>query len=204
MEHSWHADDAVAAFAHELRTPLTSIHMAIALARESDGTLALEAELAGLLRASLDALDGMADGLQEWSRLRRGKVRPGAGPVALPRALELARAGAPGLALSTDVPAVAVACDSEQLGRALAWLLAAVDRGGDGSGEVSVRPAEAGEGACGLVVRSGRPGGAARAIDSTCGFAFFCSLELLAAMRVAASWERAEGYFAVSLVLPLA
>ena len=68
--------EAMGAFAHEVRTPLTSIRMVMELARRqsSEGQLMLDAELAEMLSSAVDDLLGLADDLQEGSRLERGKL----------------------------------------------------------------------------------------------------------------------------------
>jgi len=58
--------EAMGAFAHEVRTPLTSIRMVLELARRegTNGELVLDGELAGMLDASVDDLQQLADDLQ--------------------------------------------------------------------------------------------------------------------------------------------
>jgi hypothetical protein len=99
-------------------------------------------------------------------------------------------------------PAVSGPWDPDRLPRALAGLLLAADRAGEGSGTVrttwSVEPA-----AVHGVFESGQDGGVPRAADADAGFVYYSGSALLRAMRGEADLLRTDRWCAVSISLPL-
>ncbi|HMO96258.1 MAG TPA: histidine kinase dimerization/phospho-acceptor domain-containing protein, partial [Tepidiformaceae bacterium] len=159
--------EAMGAFAHEVRTPLTSIKMVMELARRQsrDGEFILDAELAEMLRTSVEDLQELADDLQEASRLERGRLVLAMGPCDLGAAVDAARdmmVNGPQLA-GTSPHGVEGPWDARRLVRALAGFAQAANRIGDGSGAVRFDWEELPE-SVSLVFGSGSPGGEPRAI----------------------------------------
>ncbi len=198
--------ELLGAFAHEIRTPLTSIKMVMELARrQADGDrLALDVELAEMLRTSVDDLQALADDLQETSRLERGRLTLGTGPCDLGAAIAAARElldGQPELVVghagSGEGP-----WDAPRLVRAIAGLGQSANRLGDGSGRVQLDWEFGGDGAV-LKFRSGEPGGAPRTIGADAGFSFFRSRQLVLAMGGSVHSARAERYATFVVALPL-
>lgn len=198
--------EAMGAFAHEIRTPLTSIRMVIELARrgaDADGTLRLDEELAEMLLASVNDLQELAEELQELSRLERGKVALSSGPCELAAAVAAAGellGGMPGLR-SGPVPVVEGRWDAGRLVRAIAGLARAVNRMGDGSGQVELVAKELGSEVA-LELASGRPGGEARPLAADAGFSFFRARQLVVAMGGSVHCERRERFARVGVILP--
>lgn len=197
--------EAMGAFAHEVRTPLTSIRMVLELARRegTNGELVLDGELAGMLDASVDDLQQLADDLQEASRLERGRLVLNAGPCDLAAAVAAARELLPrDLELAGDVPeGIEGPWDIARLVRALAGFTVAANRGGNGSGNVTLAVEEGVE-TVRVTVTSGEAAGEARLIAADCGFSFFRSRLFVTAMGGAVDYDRRERYLSISLALP--
>ena len=182
------------AFAHEVRTPLTSIKMVMELARRqsSEGELLLDSELAEMLKTSVEDLQGLADDLQETSRLERGKVNLSPGPCDLALAIEAAREMVGPIELNgIPEPGLEGPWDAARLVRALAGFTVSANRIGDGSGKVRLE-AHRSEGAAELIFTSGQPGGAERQIAADAGFAFFRSRQLVLAIGGSVHCQRAR------------
>jgi len=200
--------EALGAFAHEVRTPLTAIRMVLELASRdgATGALVLDRELASMLSASLDDLQGLADDLQETSRIERGKVALIGGQCNLREAYiaatePLMRAH---IALAGEAPpSVMGPWDLRYLTRAIAGFADTANRSGAGSGEVQFESSLE-EGAVRLTFASGTPGGAPKAIASDAGFSFFRARQFVLAMGGRVEWDRAEHYLSVNATLPLA
>ena len=199
--------EAMGAFAHEVRTPLTSIKMVMELARRQsrDGEFILDAELADMLRTSVDDLQELADDLQEASRLERGKVVLAQGPCDLGAAVDAARDMMPqGPELAGTSPyGIEGPWDARRLVRAIAGFAQAANRIGDGSGSVRFDWEDAGS-ALRLSFASGKPGGESRPIAADAGFSFFRSRQLVVAMGGSVHCNRAERYVEFVIDLPLA
>ncbi|MEO8541303.1 MAG: HAMP domain-containing sensor histidine kinase [bacterium] len=197
--------EAMGAFAHEVRTPLTSIKMVMELARRqsNEGELLLDAELADMLRSSVEDLQSLADDLQEASRLERGKVSLSPGPCEIGAAVEAARDLLRSIEIAgTFDDGLEGPWDAARLVRAIAGFTESANRIGDGSGIVRLE-AESDADSVALVFSSGQPGRAARAIAADAGFAFFRSRQLVLAMGGSVHCERAERYATFRVVLPL-
>lgn len=198
--------EAMGAFSHEIRTPLTSIRMVIELARReaSGDSIVLDAELAAMLNTSVDDLQGLADDLQEASRVERGRVLMSRGPCDL-----RAACGAAGDLLAPRIrlaghmpPAIEGPWDAPHLVRAIAGFAESANRAGDGTGSVRFRTAI--EPRCvRLEFESGTPGGEPRRIAADAGFSFFRSRMFILAMGGQLSWQRSERYFSITADLPL-
>ncbi len=198
--------EALGAFAHEIRTPLTSIRMVLELAARlgTDGKNVLDAELAAMLDASVDDLERLADELQEFSRLERGRMVLSGGPSELGVAVETARAlVAPDLALEgASLPDGLVGSwDAGHLARAIASFGHAANRMGSGSGSVGLAMAET-PGGVELRFESGRAGGPERAIGVDAGFSFFWSWQCILAMGGSVGCLRSERYVEITVGLP--
>lgn len=199
--------EAMGAFAHEVRTPLTSIKMVMELARRQsrDGEFVLDAELAEMLRTSVDDLQELADDLQEASRLERGKLVLAQGPCDLGAAVDAAReimTHGPELA-GTSPHGIEGPWDARRLVRAIAGFAQAANRIGDGSGTVRFDWEDA-EDTLRLTFGSGKPGGEPRQIAADAGFSFFRSRQLVVAMGGSVHCNRAERYIEFIVELPLA
>lgn len=197
--------EAMGAFAHEVRTPLTSIKMVMELARRQsgEGELLLDAELAEMLKSSVEDLQQLADDLQETSRLERGKIVLSAGPCDLSAAVDAAREMLRSIDLSgIPEPGLEGPWDAAHLVRALAGFTEAANRIGDGSGAVRLEAHRAGNRAE-LIFTSGRPGGENRPIAADAGFAFFRSRQLVLAMGGSVHCQRAERFATFRVALPL-
>jgi len=197
--------EAMGAFAHEVRTPLTSIRMVLELARRegSGGDLVLDAELAGMLDASVDDLQHLADDLQEASRLERGRLVLNAGPCELALAVDAARD-----LLSRDLelkgavpPGIEGPWDIARLVRAIAGFTIAANRGGNGSGTVALG-VEEGVRSVRMTFTSGEPAGEAKPVAADCGFGFFRSRLFVIAMGGAVECDRRERYLSLAVTLP--
>jgi signal transduction histidine kinase len=198
--------EAMGAFAHEVRTPLTSIKMVMELARRQskDGEFVLDAELAEMLRASVEDLQELADDLQEASRLERGRLVLATGPCDLGAAVDAARemlTQGPELA-GTSPHGVEGPWDARRLVRAIAGFAQAANRIGDGSGSVRFDWEES-AGMVTLTFASGKRGGEPRAIAADAGFSFFRSRQLVVAMGGSVHCNRAERYVEFNIDLPL-
>jgi signal transduction histidine kinase len=197
--------EAMGAFAHEVRTPLTSIKMVMELARrQSDhGQLQLDAELAEMLKSSVEDLQQLADDLQETSRLERGKVSLSTGPSDLGAAIEAAKE------LITPLTIVMVGdadvegpWDAARLVRAIAGFAQSANRIGDGSGTVRLE-VRCEEQAAQLGFISGTSAGQPRPIAADAGFSFFRSRQLVLAMGGSVHCQRAERFATFAVALPL-
>ena len=198
--------EAMGAFAHEVRTPLTSIRMVMELARRQseEGQLVLDAELAGMLRSSVDDLQQLADDLQEASRMERGRVPISHGPCDLGAALEAAR----GL-MGRDIKLVGPLPESVQgpwdvprLVRAIAGFATAANRIGNGAGEVRFNH-QAMPSAIRLCFESGTPGPETKPVSADAGFAFFRSRQLIVAMGGDVICTCGERYVKIVAELPM-
>lgn len=197
--------EAMGAFAHEVRTPLTSIKMVMELARrQSTGQeLLLDAELAEMLRTSIDDLQSLADDLQETSRLERGRVSLSTGPCDLAVAVDAARDLLRGIDIVGSVaPGIEGPWDAARLVRAIAGFTDSANRIGNGSGVVTLEVAPRGSG-IELCFCSGEPGGAERPIAADAGFSFFRSRQLVLAMGGSVHCQRAERFATFFVALPL-
>lgn len=197
--------EAMGAFAHEVRTPLTSIKMVMELARRqsSAGELLLDAELAEMLRASVEDLQDLADELQETSRLERGKVNLSMGPCDLSAAVDAAREMLGPIQLTgIPEPGIEGPWDAARLVRALAGFATAANRIGDGSGIVHLEALRSGAVAC-LSFTSGRVAGPERPIAADAGFSFFRARQLVLAMGGSVHCRRAERFATFRVALPL-
>lgn len=198
--------ESLGAFAHEIRTPLTSIKMVMELARRQaqDGQLILDAELADMLRVSVEDLQSLADDLQETSRLERGRLTLATGPCDLGSAIAAAQElldGHPELAVESE-ETLQGPWDAPRLVRTIAGFAQSANRLGDGSGLVRLE-SEAGSEAVVLRFTSGEPGGDARAIGADAGFSFFRARQLVLAMAGSVHSARAERYATFTVALPL-
>lgn len=198
--------EAMGAFAHEVRTPLTSIRMVMELARRqsSEGQLMLDAELAEMLSSAVDDLQGLADDLQEGSRLERGKLPLSQGPCDLRAAIDAARTilQKEHIELEGRCPAaIDGPWDAPRLVRAIAGFAESTNRIGDGSGAVRFSCTREPLKVC-LQFASGQPGRDARLIAADAGFAFFHSRQLVLAMGGSVHCDRAERYATITVALP--
>ncbi len=198
--------EAIGAFAHEVRTPLTSIKMVMELARRQakDGELVLDAELAEMLRTSVEDLQDLADDLQEASRLERGRVVLAIGPCDLGAAVEAAREmliNGPQLS-GTSPHGIEGPWDARRLVRAISGFAQCANRIGDGSGAVRFDWEEAGD-FVRLTFASGRPGGQPKEIAADAGFSFFRSRQLVVAMGGSVHCNRADRFVELNVELPL-
>lgn len=198
--------ESLGAFAHEIRTPLTSIKMVMELARRQakDGQLVLDAELADMLRTSVEDLQSLADDLQETSRLERGRLTLATGPCDLGTAIAAAQElldGHPELAVESE-RTVEGPWDAPRLVRAIAGFAQSANRLGDGSGLVGLEWELGGEAAV-LKFSSGAAGGDPRTIGADAGFSFFRARQLVLAMGGSVHSARAERYAAFTVALPL-
>jgi signal transduction histidine kinase len=197
--------EAMGAFAHEVRTPLTSIKMVMELARRqsAEGELLLDAELAEMLRTSVEDLQDLADDLQETSRLERGKVGLSRGPCDLSSAISAAGELLQSIQIEqTTAPSIEGPWDAARLVRAIAGFTQSANRIGDGSGAVrlDVRThAHAAE----LTFTSGTRAGAERPIAADAGFSFFRSRQLVLAMGGSVHCQRADRFATFRVALPL-
>lgn len=197
--------EAMGAFAHEVRTPLTSIKMVMELARRqsAEGELLLDAELAEMLKSSVEDLQQLADDLQETSRLERGKVALSTGPCDLAAAIDAARDLLGSINLNgIPEPGIEGPWDAARLVRAVAGFAQSANRIGDGSGVVqveAVRNHQAAE----LTFTSGKPSGVERPIAADAGFSFFRSRQLVLAMGGSVHCRRAERFATIRVALPL-
>lgn len=204
-EEELYRREAMGAFAHEVRTPLTSIRMVLELARRegANGELVLDAELAGMLDASVDDLQTLADDLQEASRLERGRLVLNSGPCELASAIEAARDLLPrDIEIAGDIPpGIEGPWDIARLVRAIAGFTVAANRGGNGSGMVAAT-VEDGPAGARLCLASGSPGGDSKPIAADCGFSFFRSRLFVVAMGGQVEYDRRERYLAITATLP--
>jgi signal transduction histidine kinase len=197
--------EAMGAFAHEVRTPLTSIKMVMELARRqsSEGQLLLDAELATMLKSSVEDLQQLADDLQETSRLERGKVNLATGPCDLAAAVDAAREMVSPLELNgIPEPGLGGPWDSARLVRALAGFTQSANRIGDGSGAVRLEAHREGRFAE-LTFTSGKVAGDSKAIAADAGFSFFRSRQLVLAMGGSVHCQRADRFATFRVALPL-
>lgn len=200
--------EAMGAFAHEVRTPLTSIKMVMELARRQarDGEFVLDAELADMLRTSVDDLQELADDLQETARLERGKLVLAPGPcdlgVAVDAARDIMRDG-PELA-GTSPHGLEGPWDAGRLVRAIAGFAESANRIGDGSGVVRFDWEELPI-AVTLTFASGKYfESEPKTIGADAGFSFFRSRQLVVAMGGSVHCKRAERYVEFRIELPKA
>ena len=198
--------EALGAFAHEIRTPLTSIRMVIELAKRlgAGGLPVLDEELGAMLDASVDGLERLADDLQEFSRLERGRIALSGGVCELAAAVETARElAAPDLKFvgKGGPPGLIGPWDAGRLVRAIAGFAQAANRIGDGSGTVDLGWEGTAAGAA-LRVASGSPGGTERPIGADAGFAFFRSRQYVLAMGGTVDCRRAERFVEIRVGLP--
>jgi signal transduction histidine kinase len=199
--------EALGAFAHEIRTPLTSIRMVIELARRqaSEGEMLLDAELAGMLDASVNDLQSLADDLQEASRLERGKIVLSRGPCELAAAIEAARELLPPSLSIAGIAPVGIEgpWDAPHLVRVIAGVADACNRAGDGGGTVRFDTSLGADGLQ-LCFASGEPGSDEKPIAADAGFSFFRSRQFVIAMGGTVAWERSERFMRVTVTLPMA
>lgn len=197
--------EAMGAFAHEVRTPLTSIKMVMELARRqsAEGELLLDAELAEMLKSSVEDLQQLADDLQETSRLERGKVALSTGPCDLAAAIDAARDLLGSINLNgIPEPGIEGPWDAARLVRAVAGFAQSANRIGDGSGAVQVEAVRNHQTAE-LTFTSGKPSGVERPIAADAGFSFFRSRQLVLAMGGSVHCRRAERFATIRVALPL-
>ena len=197
--------EAMGAFAHEVRTPLTSIKMVMELARRQshEGELLLDAELAEMLRTSVDDLQALADDLQETSRLERGKVSLSTGPCDLGAAVEAARDMLRGIEIIGEVDAaIEGPWDAARLVRAIAGFSESANRIGNGYGAVRL-VVNMDRDRVELEFTSGEPGKQDRPIAADAGFSFFRSRQLVLAMGGSVHCQRAERFATFRVALPL-
>ncbi len=204
-EHELYRREAMGAFAHEVRTPLTSIKMVMELAKRQsqEGELLLDAELADMLRTSVDDLQSLADDLQETSRLERGRISLSTGPCNLAAAIEASRELLRNIEIAASVEAdLHGPWDAARLVRAIAGFSESANRIGNGSGVVNLAVTPAAN-CIELVFTSGKQGGAERAIAADAGFSFFRSRQLVLAMGGSVHCQRAERFATFRVALPL-
>lgn len=198
--------EAMGAFAHEVRTPLTSIKMVMELARRQsrEDELLLDAELADMLRSSVEDLQTLADDLQETSRLERGKVALSTGPTDLAAAFSAARDLNGHIELAGEIPeGIEGPWDAARLVRAIAGFTESANRIGDGSGTVTASVVVKNPDGVALNFSSGQPGREERTMAADAGFAFFRSRQLVLAMGGSVHCDRAERYARFRVELPL-
>lgn len=197
--------EAIGAFTHEIRTPLTSIRMVLELAarQSGEGGLVLDGELATMLNASVDDLQQLVDDLHETSRLERGRSIVSEGPSDLRAAVEVADAGIRGSVtlVHDEIPSIVGPWDGSRLARAIAGFSETANRAGDGSGTVKLTLTATPD-AVELLFRSGTPSETNKRIAADVGFAFFRSREFVLAMRGSVSFQRAQRFAAITMVLP--
>lgn len=195
---------AIAAFSHELRTPLTAMGMVIEMGRREvggRGGVVLDEELTGMLVAAVDQVRRLADDLQELSRLQRGQLRPSLGPCTLGEAMAAAQALVPHISVDGKAPdSEAGPWDPAILARALSSVMDSVNRGGDGSGLVTVT-ASVRDDAVTVTFESGLPGGE-RPLGTDPGFAIYFAAVLLLSMGGTISAERGDHYCCAHIQLP--
>lgn len=198
--------EAMGAFAHELRTPLTSLRMVLDLARMNegaDGELVLDAELGGMLEASLASLEELADAFQTQSRLERGKLAPGPGPTDLSTAASLAaELLAPRIRLTGMPLAVHEGpWDAALLAKAIAGFAEGTNRAGSGSGEVRMSAGSAGR-CLALLFESGEETSDGGPLGAEAGFSFFPARECVLAMGGAVEARRGSQWARIVATLP--
>ncbi len=198
--------EMIGAFVHEMRTPLTSLRMVIEIARRSSQGpgITLDDELTTMLQQALGDLQGLADNMQEASRLERGKVRTNPAPCDLATVLAGAREELDGACtLQLDDPAsVEGSWDAPRLQDAIAAAARSAARCGDGTNTVRCA-VNATPAACTLTLSCGEPGGEPRPVNADLGYPFFRAYITVLALGGSVDVDRAENYCAISLTLPL-
>jgi hypothetical protein len=156
-----------------------------------------------MLNQSVDDLQGLADDLQEASRLERGKVVLSRGPCELGAAVEAARELlGPSITIQGESPAgLEGAWDVPHLVRAIAGMAEACNRAGDGSGVVGFA-FQPGPDWVRLCFSSGVPGDEEKPIAADAGYAFFRSRAFVLAMGGTVTWRRANRYLSLEVALP--
>ncbi len=187
--------EAIGAFVHEMRTPLTSLRMVLEIARRSSNGpgVTLDDELVTMVEDAVGSLQGLADALQESSRLERGKLEPARIPARLGDLLaQLQENAGGGVEVERNTGDIAGEWDVERLLTALSACVEAASRCGNGG---SVRlVAEQHDSGCSLRFSSGDPQGATRPVNSDLGFGFFRASTLLQAMGATVDVDRSEGH----------
>jgi len=177
--------------------------MELAKSGPAGEAMALDAELAAMLRTSVEELIKLADDLQELSWIERGKVTVGRGPASLPAAWDQAVARLRGrLAMSgPQPPSLEGPWDEARLVSVIEAFALAANRCGDGSGEVEATAQECDGELC-LDFRSGDLAGEVRAVDSDFGFPFFRAGAVALAMGGRIEVDRRERSCRIVLHLP--
>jgi len=174
----------------------------LAKMQSAEGELSFTGDLPGLLNDTVAALETLADELQEYSRLGRGRVTPDLEPTDLAGVLREA-AEASALTVSLEAPASLLArVDPTRLRRALVQLIAAADYASAGSGHARVEARDAG-GSARITIASGTPGGTPKALGADMGFGFFAGCQAVLAMGAELKFERSEEFLAIMLSFSL-
>lgn len=199
--------ESIGAFVHDLRTPLTSMRMVMELGKRAstgDGNVVLDRELAEMLDGALRDLQGLADALQETSRLERGRLKLDSGPANLAAVLETVREETSArlrIAIEGDAR-VDGPWDGGRLATALVGMAEATNRCGKGDGSVQLGIAR-GEGVCRLTFSAGFRGGDARPLNAELGFPFFRGYAQIQKMGGEVTVERWERSVRIDVALPL-
>lgn len=199
--------EAMGAFAHEIRTPLTSMKMILELARRQseNGDLVLDEELAKMLLVSVDAIEQLANDLQETSQLERGKLRLSSGPCSASEAIRKAqRLLGESILIKTDAQfQVEGPWDPGRTARAFAGFAATANLVGDGTGKVHVSGSVIGAWLR-LEFRSGDPREATKPVAADAGYPFFRSRQFVLASGGTVECRRGERCVSIMVALPFA
>jgi signal transduction histidine kinase len=200
--------EMIGAFIHDLRTPLTSLRMVVEVGRQmgnNDGGVALDNELVGMLESSLGDIQRLTDQLHELSWLERGRLTPVRARCSFRSLLERASAELDGsVELDWECPdGIEGDWDAERTVEALKGLVEASFRCGSGEGSVHLVAARD-DGVVQVRIWSGEPGGEERPANADLGYPFFRSHALFRCLGGTVQVERADGYCAIDVELPLA
>jgi len=174
----------------------------LAKMQSADGELTFAGDLPGLLYATVDSLEYLADGLQEFSRFERGRVLPNLQPGDLVAVTREAADAAPSEAEFEAPGALPAHFDAPLLTRAISQLITAADYSGAGTGEVRIEARPLAGRAC-LTIKSGLPGGDPAPAAADMGFGFFAARRAIVAMGGEITFERCEGFLAINVSFPL-
>ncbi|MBN9493951.1 hypothetical protein J0H33_11480 [bacterium] len=198
--------EAIAAFSHEIRTPITSLKMLVELGRRhgAEGEALFDRELTELLVLTVDELTRLVDDMQQASRLMRGMLALERAPQRLSAVLDNARDELPaGIEFEPgEFEDVSGMWDGPRLAAALAQFAVAVDRLGDGLGNVRTRIETTGTDVM-IEFTSGGPPGSGQFFTADAGYGFFRARQLVIAAGGSVECRRSEGFSLVRLMLPL-
>jgi signal transduction histidine kinase len=181
------------------------MRMVMELAKSGPGgeAMALDAELASMLRSSVEELIKLAEDLQELSWIERGKIAVGRGPGNLRAAFHEAVARLHGrVAIAgPEPPSLEGPWDEGRLVGVIEAFALAANRCGEGVGEVETATEER-DGEARLAFRSGDMAGEVRAVDSDLGFPFFRAGAVALAMGGRVDVDRRQRACRIVLRLP--